>query len=242
MNRPGIGHSAQQVFANAPGAAVSGRVAGGGQCAGVADKVALWKQILRFRDARNAAGTDGPVTQEAAGQAPSRGTWAAVFAQLTGAARSEQVAQRSTDAILVGVLAPGDRLSSEAEPAKRFGAALVTARDGLGAVREAVLVETGADASAAALSLPPSRRRRGPCVPGCADSRRSRLPTSPSILALGAGCAERAAELASTDEAERLTDWLRDADFESPSSASRRGWCASRYAFRPSLAPCCGCA
>lgn len=148
------------------------------------------------------------VSQEPAAPAPSRGARAAVFAQLTGAGRSEQVAQRLTDAILLGVLAPGDRLPSEAELAKRFGVALVTARDGLGAVREAGLVETrrGREGGSFVLATEqtPERllqaRLRGLSHVEIAD-----LAVYFGMLA--AGCAERAAELASTDEAQRLTDW-----------------------------------
>lgn len=166
--------------------------------------------------------TGAAVSQEPAAPAQSRGARAAVFAQLTGAGRSEQVAQRLTDAILLGVLAPGDRLPSEAELAKRFGVALVTARDGLGAVREAGLVETrrGREGGSFVLATEqtPERllqaRLRGLSHVEIAD-----LAVYFGMLA--AGCAERAAELASTDEAQRLTDWLQGADFGSASDSGR---------------------
>ena len=66
----------------------------------------------------------------------------AVFAQLADAGRAEQVAQRLTDGIVLGVLHPGERLPSEPELARRFGVALITVREGLGILREAGLVET----------------------------------------------------------------------------------------------------
>jgi len=66
----------------------------------------------------------------------------AVFAQLSASGRVEQVVQRLTDAIVLGVLAPGERLPSEAQLAKRFGVAVVTAREGLSILRENGLVET----------------------------------------------------------------------------------------------------
>ena len=66
----------------------------------------------------------------------------AVFAQLSASGRVEQVVQRLTDAIVLGVLAPGERLPSEAQLAKRFGVAVVTAREGLSVLRENGLVET----------------------------------------------------------------------------------------------------
>ena len=162
------------------------------------------------------------MSQEPSATTPSRGARAAVFAQLTGAGRSEQVAQRLTDALLLGVLAPGDRLPSEAELAKRFGVALVTARDGLGAVREAGLVETRRGREGGSFVLPteqtPERllqaRLRGLSQVEIAD-------LAVYFGTLAAGCAERAAELASTDEAERLTAWLQDADFSSASDSGR---------------------
>lgn len=66
----------------------------------------------------------------------------AVFAQLSASGRVEQVVERLTDAIVLGVLAPGERLPSEAQLAKRFGVAVVTAREGLSVLRENGLVET----------------------------------------------------------------------------------------------------
>ena len=66
----------------------------------------------------------------------------AVFAQLADAGRAEQVAQRLTDGIVLGVLDPGERLPSEPELARRFGVALITVREGLGILRLAGLVET----------------------------------------------------------------------------------------------------
>ena len=64
----------------------------------------------------------------------------AVFAQLADAGRAEQVAQRLTDGIVLGVLDPGERLPSEPELARRFGVALITVREGLGILRVAGLV------------------------------------------------------------------------------------------------------
>ena len=65
-----------------------------------------------------------------------------VFAQLSASGRVEQVVERLTDAIVLGVLTPGERLPSEAQLAKRFGVAVVTAREGLSILRENGLVET----------------------------------------------------------------------------------------------------
>src|SRR6185437_1915168 len=82
-------------------------------------------------------------TRDAAGTTRAApGARDAVFAQLSDAGRAEQVARRLADAIVLGVLGAGERLPSEAELARRFGVALVTAREALGMLREAGLVET----------------------------------------------------------------------------------------------------
>lgn len=67
---------------------------------------------------------------------------AAVFAPLEGAGRAELVSQRLTDAIVLGVLSDGERLPSEAELAKQFGVATVTAREALETLRDNRLVVT----------------------------------------------------------------------------------------------------
>lgn len=67
---------------------------------------------------------------------------AAVFAPLDSGGRAELVAQRLTDAIVLGVLADGERLPGETELAKKFGVATVTAREALEVLRHRGLVET----------------------------------------------------------------------------------------------------
>ncbi|GAB3122796.1 FadR/GntR family transcriptional regulator [Glaciibacter psychrotolerans] len=67
---------------------------------------------------------------------------AAVFAPLEGAGRAELVSQRLTDAIVLGVLGNGERLPSEADLAKQFGVATVTAREALETLRDNRLVVT----------------------------------------------------------------------------------------------------
>ena len=144
----------------------------------------------------------------------------AVFAQLADAGRAEQVAQRLTDGIVLGVLHPGERLPSEPELARRFGVALITVREGLGILREAGLVET--------------RRGRdgGSFVAHDEGGHRSLLTTRLRALAqvelsdmavyfgaILAGAAERAAERAAEGDGERLAAWLAAADFGTAASA-----------------------
>ncbi|MFF1634342.1 FadR/GntR family transcriptional regulator [Leifsonia sp. NPDC058248] len=146
----------------------------------------------------------------------------AVFAQLSDTGRSEQVAQRLTDAIVLGVLTPGERLPSESELARRFGVALVTAREGLGMLREAGLVET--------------RRGRdgGSFVIGAGTQHGALLATRLHTLSqveisdlavyvatIAAGCADRAAERSTPSDDERLRAWLTTADFGSAAEARR---------------------
>ncbi len=150
------------------------------------------------------------------------GARSAIFAQLAGGGRAEQVAQRLTDAIILGVLAPGERLPSEAELAKRLGVAVVTAREGLGALRGAGLVETrrgregGSFVRAAEsthTSLLHSRLR------GLANVEISDLTVYFSTIA--AGCVEQAAERSSAQDNDRLSAWLGAADFTGGTAARR---------------------
>lgn len=150
------------------------------------------------------------------------GARAAVFAPLAGAGRVEQVAQRLMDAILLGVLAPGDRLPSEAELAKRFGVALVTARDGLGVLRDKGLVETRRGREGGSFVLAPARaadallhaRIRGLARVEIADF-------GVYFSAVTAACAERAANVATEEEIARLRSWLTEAG--SPAGGSGAG-------------------
>ncbi|MEO5834886.1 MAG: FCD domain-containing protein [Nakamurella sp.] len=67
---------------------------------------------------------------------------AAVFAPLDGSGRAELVERRLADAIMAGLLQHGERLPREAELARRFGVATVTAREALEALRDRGLVRT----------------------------------------------------------------------------------------------------
>lgn len=67
---------------------------------------------------------------------------AAVFAPLDGSGRAELVAQRLTDAIVLGVLSDGEKLPTEAAMARQWGVATVTAREALETVRARGLIAT----------------------------------------------------------------------------------------------------
>lgn len=146
----------------------------------------------------------------------------AVFAQLADAGRAEQVAQRLTDAIILGVLTPGERLPSEAELSRRFGVALVTAREGLGMLREAGLVETrrGRDGGSFVMAAPaPHGALLTARLRGLSQVELSDLAVY--VTAIAAGCADRAAERSTPADDERLRAWLGKADFSTPADARR---------------------
>jgi DNA-binding FadR family transcriptional regulator len=153
---------------------------------------------------------------------PAPGARDAVFAQLSDAGRAEQVARRLADAIVLGVLVPGERLPSEAELAKRFGVALVTAREGLGMVREAGLVETRRGREGGSFVVHPgdadetmlAARLRGLSQVEVGD-------LTVYVTAIAAGCADRAAERSTPADDARLAAWLDDADFAAPAEARR---------------------
>ena len=143
-----------------------------------------------------------------------RGARDIVFAQLHDAGRAEQVAQRLVDAITLGVLHAGERLPSEPELARRFGVALTTAREGLGILRDAGLIET-------------RRGREGGSFVRTVDipyeslvasrlehlSRVELYDMAVYFSAIAEASAERAATRASSDDAVRLASWLAGADF-----------------------------
>lgn len=146
----------------------------------------------------------------------------AVFAQLADAGRAEQVARRLADAILLGVLTPGERLPNEAELARRFGVALVTAREGLGMLRQAGLVETRRGRDGGSFVVHPgdaddallTTRLRGLSQVELGD-------LAVYVTTIAAGCADRAAERATPDDDERLRAWLAAADFSGAPEARR---------------------
>jgi DNA-binding FadR family transcriptional regulator len=144
----------------------------------------------------------------------------AVFAQLVESGRAEQVAQRLTDAITLGVLTPGERLPSESDLAKRFGVALITVREGLVILREAGLVETrrgrAGGSFVMAADAPRSTILRAR-LRGLAQVELSDLAVYFSVIVEGS--AERAGLRASAVDGRRLDAWLQNADFGTTEAA-----------------------
>lgn len=148
---------------------------------------------------------------------------AAVFAPLDGSGRAEIVERRLTDAIVLGVLHNGERLPSESGLAKKFGVAVVTARDALESLREKGLVKT-------------KRGRDGGSFVTFADSGNTRLlddrlrgisrvemrDSGVHYAAIAGASAELAADRASDVDVENLYRIIESIDVTSE-SASRRG-------------------
>ena len=148
---------------------------------------------------------------------------AAVFAPLEGAGRAELVSQRLTDAIVLGVLGDGERLPSEADLAKQFGVAIVTAREALETLRDNGLVVTrrGRDGGSFVTSTGAehavllSERLRG-------LSRVEIRDIGVHYAAIAAMAAELAADRATEEDAENLRRLLASVDY-TDERACRRG-------------------
>jgi DNA-binding FadR family transcriptional regulator len=144
----------------------------------------------------------------------------AIFAQLIEAGRAEQVARRLTDAIILGVLAPGERLPSEQELARRFGVALITVREGLVILREADLVETRRGRGGGSFVIQadaPHGALLHARLRGLGHVELSDLAVYFSTIV--EGCAERAAQRASLADGERLSEWVRAASWTGDAGA-----------------------
>jgi len=144
----------------------------------------------------------------------------AVFAQLADTGRAEQVAQRLTDGIVLGVLHQGERLPSEPELARRFGVALITVREGLGILREAGLVETRRGRDGGSFVVEGDSEHRALITTRLRGLAQVELSDMAVYFgAILAAAAERAAERAAAGDAERLAAWLAAADFGTAASA-----------------------
>jgi DNA-binding FadR family transcriptional regulator len=144
----------------------------------------------------------------------------AVFAQLSDAGRAEQVARRITDGIVLGVLAPGERLPSEPELARRFGVALITVREGLGILRDSGLVETRRGREGGSFVVHDDAEHHGILTARLRSLSQVEIgDIAVYFSAIVAGATERAAERAAAHDAARLSAWLADADFGDPAAA-----------------------
>ena len=146
---------------------------------------------------------------------------AAVFAPLGGAGRAELVAQRLTDAIVLGLLVDGERLPSESDMAKRFGVATVTAREALEVLRERGLVETrrGRDGGSYVTAKEGLRASIESRVRGLSRVELRDMAAYYTVTASGA--AELAADRATADDLEHLTRVVDAIDPDEEASARR---------------------
>lgn len=146
---------------------------------------------------------------------------AVVFAPLAGEGRAELVERRLTDAIVLGLLADGERLPSETAMAKRLGVATVTAREALEALRDKGLVDTrrGRDGGSF-VTAGPERTRRVLDARVRALSRVELRDMGSYYATIAGGCAALAADRATPDDLERLR--LIAAVEDDEESAARR--------------------
>lgn len=145
-----------------------------------------------------------------------------MFAQLSDAGRAQQVAQRLADGIALGVLAPGERLPSEPELARRFGVAVITVREGLGILRDAGLLRTrrGRDGGSFVATDEDDDERHGILTARLhALSQVEIDDIGVYFAAIVTAAAERSADRAAPHDAPRLSAWLADAGFDDPASA-----------------------
>ncbi|MDJ0338580.1 GntR family transcriptional regulator [Cryobacterium sp. PH31-O1] len=144
----------------------------------------------------------------------------AIFAQLNDTGRAEQVAQRLTDAIILGVLSPRERLPSEPQLARHFGVALITVREGLVILRDTGLIETrrGREGGSFVSAVnTPHQALLENRLHKLAQVELSDIAVYFSVIV--EGCATRAARYTSPVDAERLAEWLHQANFTTTASA-----------------------
>jgi DNA-binding FadR family transcriptional regulator len=144
-----------------------------------------------------------------------------VFAPLAGGGRAELVAQRLTDAIELGLLAHGEKLPSEAEMARQFGVATVTAREALESLRVLGLVETKRGRDGGSFVLAEGSRTSRIDRRVIALSRVELRDMGVYYSAIAAMAADLAADRATPDDIQHLYGTIRAADATSEPSARR---------------------
>jgi len=146
---------------------------------------------------------------------------AAVFAPLAGGGRAELVTQRLTDAIELGLLTHGEKLPSEAEMARQFGVATVTAREALEALREKGLVETKRGRDGGSFVLSEGARAAGITRRVTRLSRVELRDMGVYYSAIAAMAAELAADRATPDDVSHLHATIDAVDVSVETSARR---------------------
>lgn len=149
---------------------------------------------------------------------------AVVFAPLDGAGRAELVERRLTDAIVLGLLADGEKLPSESEMAKRFGVATVTAREALEVLRDRGLVETRRGRDGGSFVTAGRERTRAVLDARLRSLSRVELRDMGTYYAAIAGSsAELAADRATDDDLDRLRGIALVVDDDESAARRRQG-------------------
>ena len=149
-------------------------------------------------------------------------TRAVVFSPLDGVGRAEVVEQRLSDAIVLGLLGPGERLPSESELARQFNVAIVTVRESLESLRDKGLVETRRGRGGG--SFVSARQDADESLLDGRLAKTSRVELRDQAVhyaALAAMAAELAADRASEDDVQALGRLVEIADTSTDGSARR---------------------
>ncbi|MBX3193567.1 MAG: FadR family transcriptional regulator [Microbacteriaceae bacterium] len=149
---------------------------------------------------------------------------AVVFAPLDGSGRAELVERRLTDAIVLGLLADGERLPSESDMAKRLGVATVTAREALESLRLKGLVETRRGRDGGSFVTAGRDRTRAVLDARVGSLSRVELRDMGAYYSAIAGsCAELAADRATDDDLERVRGIALVTDDDETAARRRQG-------------------
>lgn len=149
---------------------------------------------------------------------------AVVFAPLEGAGRAELVERRLTDAIVLGLLADGERLPSESEMARRFGVATVTAREALESLRDKGLVDTRRGRDGGSFVTAGRDRTREVLDARVRSLSRVELRDMGTYYAvIAGGAAALAADRSTEDDLERLRSIALVEDVDETAARRRQG-------------------
>ncbi|WP_111765857.1 FadR/GntR family transcriptional regulator [Nakamurella deserti] len=148
---------------------------------------------------------------------------AAVFAPLEGGGRAELVERRLAEAIAAGLLHHDERLPREADLARRFGVATVTAREALEALRHRGLVRTTRGRDGGSFVTAADRPDRAALDHRLRQLSRVDLRDMATYYrTINAGAAELAADRAAPDDVAQLRLLVERTGTDDP-VAGRRG-------------------
>ena len=133
------------------------------------------------------------------------GSYAAVFAPVTGSRRADAVARRLGDSIALGLLPDASPLPAEADLAERLGVATVTVREALASLREEGLIRTRRGRGGGSFVRAPSDGGRATLLHRLASTPLGDLrDAADHYAAIASACARLAAQRADDGDLLRL--------------------------------------